>query len=273
MRFNIDDPDIFKGYTEVKGDQNLVIEENYGYGFTDFKGDVEVIYEDGDSDGPEAFYLLGDGKDLKLIPPGATITTGRNSYVVVNFGDSANFILGPNSQLKIKKPEYGFFDTTKGQVLMNIKKNLTQMITEGSLDVTMNQAVAGRKGTTAVFIEEDGISTVKVLEGEISFKSIATGETVDILPGETVSASKNGLTELTKFSVEDELDQWEEVVPANAITKVREYIAQEAAAVNLNDSSESSGSSKLIYVGVIAAVILLLGFIVIKKKKGTEMKK
>ncbi len=268
VRLDISDPDVFKGFEKLAENRDLSIEEEYAYAFTDLSGEVIVEYEDGEEDFGADFYIGSNEKNRKVIPPGSTIKTGKDSYVVVNFGDSADFVLGPNSTLKIKKPEHGFFDTQKGQVLINIKKNIAQMIKEGSLDVTMNQAVAGRKGTTAVFIEEDGISTVKVLEGEISFKSISTGEVKSVLPGETISANKEGLSQLTKFSVEGELEQWEKAVPAEAIDKIREYVNQETK--TLDNESKSSVFTVLPFVAVITLFIIVFLYKVLSKKSSVN---
>lgn len=157
------------------------------------------------------------------------------------------------------------------------------MIRYGIIEVTMNQAVAGKKGITAVFIEEEGISTVMVLEGEMYLRSKATNETKDILPGQMLSASPEGLSELSTFDIEAELAAWEQIVPKSQVDEIRALIAAdeqtgdqqavEPQAVEQPETSQPSGSTiKPVYMlGIIpiAGLILVLIFVFRKKKSST----
>lgn len=182
---------------------------------------------------------------------------------MVEIGEYGTLILGPNSEIILKKPELGFFETKWGRLIMEVKKNVSQMITEGTLDVTMNQAVAGRKGTIAVFEESQNTSTVKVLEGEIVFKSKAKGDSRNILPGEMISADLDGLSPISTFSVEGELQEWEKIVPKAHIATLRTIIN-----ANLTPSTPTQSSGKGIVrlgssknpalIWVLSGIILML---------------
>jgi hypothetical protein len=278
----IDDPKVFDGFVDAPADQKVIFESEYAYGFSDYSGEVYVEASDGEASMASEFDL-SNPKTLR-IGAGATIKTGSDSYAVIvldSFG--SRIVIGPNSEMKIKKPEYGFFDTVNGRALMKIKKNIESMIRYGIIEVTMNQAVAGKKGITAVFIEEEGISTVMVLEGEMYLRSKATNETKDILPGQMLSASPEGLSELSTFDIEAELAAWEQIVPKSQVDEIRALIAAdeqtgdqqavEPQAVEQPETSQPSGSTiKPVYMlGIIpiAGLILVLIFVFRKKKSST----
>lgn len=134
-----------------------------------------------------------------------TIETSGNSGAILGFGDMSTFTMKAHTSVIIDKPE------EKGRWTLKfgeIKANVKQMIEEGTLDVTMNQAVSGTK--TTIFVAEDTgeTSTLKVIEGEMWFQSLATGEMVDVVAGQMVSADANGLSPITSFDIQAELATW-----------------------------------------------------------------
>ncbi len=277
----IDDPKVFDGFVDAPADQKVIFESEYAYGFSDYSGEVYVEAFDGEASMASEFDL-SNPKTLR-IGAGATIKTGSDSYAVIvldSFG--SRIVIGPNSEMKIKKPEYGFFDTVSGRALMKIKKNIESIIKDGTMEVIMNQAVAGKKGTTAVFIEEEGNSTVMVLEGEMYLRSNATGESKDILPGQMLSASPEGLAELSTFDIEAELAAWEQIVPKSQVDEIRALMAadqqpagEQAAEPQIAELQPTDLPAESIFkpvylLGIIPiAGLLLIFFIVFRKKKSS----
>jgi len=74
----------------------------------------------------------------------------------------------------------------------NLMANIKRTIKEGALDIQLGQAILGTKGTIFVAEERNGISRLKVIEGEVEFRSKATGETQLVKAGEEIYADKKG---------------------------------------------------------------------------------
>ncbi|MFZ6015284.1 MAG: hypothetical protein ACOYUZ_02915 [Patescibacteria group bacterium] len=207
----IDDPKVFDGFIKSWDDANIIWEGGYAYGFADYNGEVWVEDNDGEAYSAQDFAA----ENGRQISSGMTVKTGLNSYAVIVLNNQgARLVVGPNSQVAMKRPELGFFDTKLGMLIFKAGKNIEKIIKTGEMNVTMNQAVAGRKGTVAVFIEEPGISTIKVLEGEMYMTANAGGETKDIRAGSMLSADKSGLGDLKPVNIEEELKEWEKIVPS-----------------------------------------------------------
>ena len=92
----------------------------------------------------------------------------------------------------------------KSKIMMvagNVWTNLKKMWTDGSMEIEMNQAVAGIKGTTLICEEANGVSTLKVLEGTVEFTSKATGEAVCQWRTDG-QRDEDGLGEIKPFDIE-----------------------------------------------------------------------
>jgi hypothetical protein len=134
------------------------------------------------------------------------IITGGDSWAIVGFSDMSHFTIKTRSEAILSTCLER--KSTLSILFGRIKANVKQMITEGTLDVTMNQAIAGTKGTIFVAEETGQSSILKVIEGEMWFQSLATGEIVDVLAGQMVSADVNGLSPIMPFDIETELATW-----------------------------------------------------------------
>ena len=75
----------------------------------------------------------------------------------------------------------------------------------------MDQAVAGIKGTTFVVSNTAEVSSIKVIEGTVEFKSLATGKIEIVGAGEKVAATSAGLSPKEQFDVSAESAAWEKV--------------------------------------------------------------
>jgi hypothetical protein len=263
-QLKIDDPKVFDGFVESWDNANVIWEGGYSYGFSDYGGEVWVETSDGEAS-PAIDFAAEKGQQ---ITEGMIVKTGTDSYAVIILNSAGSkLVVGPNSQVKMKRPETGFFDTNMGRMILKVKRNVELMIYEGRMEVIMNQAVAGRKGTVAVFVEEPEISTVKVLEGEMYLKSNISGESKDIAAGQMLSADKNGLGELTEIDIEQELKSWEEMVPKAVVDDVRQTITENETAGKTGWWSASYLWYVLIGLGLIVMVAVIILVTVFKKKK------
>jgi len=207
----------------------------------------------GEIDG-EVLVRPGDNRlGWEWVEPGTVlyegdhIMTKGDAMVIINFPDMTTFVMKPNSELIID------YDSTKkeskwavvnGRVWANVKK----MVKDGSMDMQMSQAVAGIKGTIFVCEEIDGVSTLKVIEGKVTFTD-TTGTVVTVKTGQMVSADETGMTEVTAFDVDAEYADWDG------------YLTEEAA--------ESHQNGTLTVILIIATVLILSGaaaFLILKNR-------
>lgn len=174
-----------------------------GARFSDFSGEVTVAH-------------CTDLKDLQLaememvLERGLHINTESESMAIISFADMTTFAMKPFTRviLDCSPPKETKLELLAGKLWVNVKK----MIKDGTMNVTLNQAVAGTKGTVFVLEEDGQVSTVKVLQGSVSFTSRATGQSMLVNTGEMVSASAVGLTAAVPFDIGQELGSWPEAL-------------------------------------------------------------
>jgi len=179
---------------------------------------------------------------------GDHIKTDSDGMVVLGLADMSTFTMKPDSEVVIggySTEKESKLDILTGKVWANVKS----MLKDGSMNIEMSQAVAGIKGTIFVCEEIDGVSTLKVIEGKVTFTD-TSGEVVTVKTGQTVSADETGLTEVTAFDVEAEYAAWDG------------YLTAEAAASHKNGT--------LTVILIITAVLILGGaaaFLILKKRQ------
>ena len=174
------------------------------------------------------------------------ISTGQDSSAVLLFQDMTTFQIKPDTELIVKSPPAQ--ETKLGLVSGHLWINFKKMLTNGTMEVEMGQAVSGIKGTTVVLEQTNGVSSLKVIEGVAVFTSKETGASVDVQAGEKVSADFNGLSKVEKIDVAKESADW----------KTLEEV---------KDSKQTGGLMAPIAITGIVFVAGLLGFIIFKKKK------
>jgi hypothetical protein len=153
-----------------------------------------------------------------------------------------------------------------GKVITNVKK----MVKDGSLEVEMGQAIAGARGTTYVMEEDGTTSTLKVLEGTVSFKP-NNGEELLITDGQMVSATDGVAGEVKNFSIDDELSDWSEETQ-DVFRAILAEAQQESGQEHVNNdiSEEQNNNTKNSITVVAIAVLLIAGVLTIfitKRKK------
>ncbi len=181
---------------------------------------------------------------------GDHISTGQDSSCILLFGDLTTFQMKPETEVIVQSPPAQ--ETKMGLVAGHLWINFKKMLTNGTMEVEMGQAVAGIKGTTLVVEEANGVSTLKVIEGTVTFTSKANGQSIDVNAGQTVSADFNGLTPVANFDVAQESATWATVPQSGSAA-----------------SQSGSGSSMTMIIIIAAAavvVIVVVVFFVLKRK-------
>jgi len=171
-----------------------------GARFSGMTGQVEWRADDD----PDGWKLCKPGDKL---PVYAHVRTQEGSSAILSFSDMSTFVLKPESEVVIDAPpgEESKIKLVAGNILVNFKK----MIKDGSMSVEMNQAVCGIKGTTFTASEVNGVSEIKLIEGEISIKALNGNETIDIIGGETAKVDSSGKIVKGNFDILAEQNTWD----------------------------------------------------------------
>ncbi len=119
-----------------------------GVRFVEFSGQVEV-YPDSD---PEDSRPAAIDDVLKVCDH---IVTEEESVAIISFADMTTFKIGPNSNFVLERPKgpKSKFSLLAGETWANIK----HVLKGEEVEITLNQAVAGIKGTTLV-LKETGVN-------------------------------------------------------------------------------------------------------------------
>jgi len=233
----IDDPS--------KGEDTKDVEiKDTGMRFSGMTGQVEYLLPGKDSE-DEDNWKLANLNDA-YFPPGTHIRTQEESSAILSFSDMSTFVLKPESEVIIITPpeKESKIKMVAGSIWVNVKK----MIKEGSMEIEMNQAVAGIKGTTLVLSDDGKISTLKVIEGEVVFISKFDDKKITVGGGSMVSASNIGLGGVEIFDVVNEIDDWD--------------------AVSNNGKKEGGNFNyKIILYGLIGILVIFIIIKVIRRNK------
>jgi len=209
--------------------------------FGDLHGEVNVKRYGEDDDA----YIFAE-LDTPLYH-GCVIKTLRRSGAILSFSDMSTYVIKEDAIIILD-----IENIKESKVLLvagNVWTNLKSMMKDGSLNVEMSQAVAGIKGTTLICEENDGVSTVKVLEGTVEVTAKATGKSVMVSGGEMLSTDSTGKGTLTMFDMEAELAGWEPYV-------------QQVTVGAMEEADRKSGGFPVVIMAV-AAILLAVGAVVI----------
>ena len=117
--------------------------------------------------------------------------------------------MGPNTEIILSTPPQK--ETKLQLVAGNLWVNVKKLMTNGTMEITMNQAVGGIKGTILVCEQTATESILKVLEGEVVFTD-RSGMSINVQSGEKISATSSGMGDVEFFSVDTEQAAWEELL-------------------------------------------------------------
>lgn len=231
----------------LEGYEKDVTSQDSGMRFSGMTGQVR-IRPDVDKRG---WHSLEPGE---AIPFGTHISTGPNSSVAIILPDGVTFFLKSDTEIVINKPseKKGYSQILYGSVKVVVEER----IQDESLEIDMDQAIVEISGTTLILEEKEEKSTLQVIEGEVSFTSKTSGETVKVTTGNTVSASSTGLSGVETFDVAKATAEWE------AVSSGVEGVTSEA-------ESEKSKVFLFLY-GLIGVVVIGVLIIVVRKIKNRK---
>ncbi len=142
------------------------------------------------------------------------IKTGPRSSAIISFRELGTFVVGPNTEIVLATPPEK--ESKLELVIGNIWANIRQLAKDGTIEITMNQAVAGIKGTTFVCEATSMTSTIKVIEGSVEFRDIS-GKMILVNEGQKVSATSIGMGPIEVFDVSMEKQQWEGLIKTSPL--------------------------------------------------------
>lgn len=134
------------------------------------------------------------------------IKTDDESTAYLALADMSTFFLKPESEVVVVTPPERM--SKIALVAGNIWTNIKRMVKDGSMEIDLNQAVTGIKGTTLALSTTRDASTVQVFEGTVEFRSKATGARALVRAGESMTATARGLSPVTRFDVARETAAW-----------------------------------------------------------------
>ena len=165
----------------------------------------------------EVLVRRGDNEDVwelveldTILYVGDHIKTSGDSGCILSMLDMTTFVIKPESEIIITVPSGQ--DSKIDLVLGNIYTNIQKVITHGTMEVEMNQACAGIKGTTFVCEETGSKSTLKVLEGKVNFTSKITGKVISVSAGEMAVVDTTGTLNKSTFNIAQEAKKWDKTI-------------------------------------------------------------
>lgn len=174
-----------------------------GLRFSDLHGEVTIRHGD-DEDGWELAEMN------TIICEGDYVKTEYNSGAIVSMTDMTTFVMKGESLIHMVTPVNN--DSKIDLVLGNTYTNIIQMVTKGTMEVEMSQAVAGIKGTTFVLNETGSESTLMVLEGSVDFTSKKSGKVALVNAGEMAVADSKGNITKSNLDISTEAKKWNKTI-------------------------------------------------------------
>ncbi len=209
------------------------------------------------------------------IPSGAMIKTSEDSKAIIMFPDMSTFVMKPETTIIITAPgeKDGKLKLFAGSIWANVRK----MVIDGTMDIEMNQAVAGIKGTIFECSEKDNVSSLKVYKGIVSFTPTSGGKPIDVWNGQKISADSSGIKEKESFDADSELIEWSNII-ASLEPEDEKNIDKSAIIdtpnvprdISDNQSSDTKFSPPIILI-IVMVLVFTGGTIAILKKKKNKV--
>jgi hypothetical protein len=177
-----------------------VFAQSSGARFSSLNGQVEVR-PDAEA---RAWKLAQMGMNLNVMDH---VRTQEESSAILSFTDMSTFVLKAESEIVLTTPPDK--DSKVKLVAGNVWVNVKKMLKDGSMEVEMNQAVAGIKGTNIIVGSDGNEDRISVLRGEVDVLIKATNERLQLKEGEFLSIMAGGKTEKREIDVGAEQKKWE----------------------------------------------------------------
>ena len=228
----------------------------------------------GSRDGQVEIHIPGEPEDvwhiatpITVIPYGARIKTDDDSEAIISFPDHTIFKMKPESTIIISKPPTDN-DSKWKLVAGNIWVNVKKVLKDGTMEIDVNQAVAGKKGTTFVASQIGDNSVFKVIEGEMFIKAKNSDETADIVGGQQATIDSTGRIVKENFDIIAEQDTWDKSEKVDFAMLEKALPAESTAELVIQGSRDDKPKNKNIFY-IIGGLILIGGIFVgfFKRKK------
>jgi len=173
-----------------------------GVRFADLFGEVSIRPEAEDDDAYEFAELA------TVLNNDDRIRTRSQSGAILSFADLSTFVMKEESiiVLDLASQKNSKINLIAGNIWVNVKK----MVSDGSMDIEMSQAVAGIKGTNITCSTSRGEDRIQVLRGMAEILIRETRETVIVNEGEELIVRAGGKTEKVEIDVNNEQKKWED---------------------------------------------------------------
>ncbi len=223
--------------------------EDSGVRFSGLNGQVEIA----PGSNPQAKSIA---KMDTVISFGDHIYTEEDSSAILVWVDKSSWVMKAESHIVIDSA--GASKVTRGSILANVKK----ILETGSMDIEMNQAVLGIKGTTFICEQnDDGTSVVKVIEGSVQVTEKTYGAKVTLSDGQTVTAGADGFAGPVKtFDAAADTTAWEAV-------RTEAQAAAATVGSTTDDANDEGGSFPVVPVVIGVAVVFIVVFLVARSSK------
>ncbi len=183
-----------------------------GARFTGIQGDIQVSSE---CNGDYARGVWHLAKREITLYGGDHIRTGEDSSGYLGFQDMSTFILKAETEIVLLVPENK--DSKLKLVAGNIWTNVKKMVKDGSMEIDMEQAVLGTKGTTFICASDGKTSTMQIIEGTVEVTGKADKKKILVTGGQQVTATSMGLETPVAFDAPAAQADWD-VVKAKALS-------------------------------------------------------
>lgn len=175
--------------------------EDSGIKFSDLHGEVTVRPDDNE----EGWELAELSSKLNVLDH---VKTEQDSGAILSMQDMTTFVVKPESEIILTVPsgEDSKVTLVAGNIWVNVKK----MVTNGTMEVEMSQAVAGIKGTNITCSTSRDEDRVQVLRGIADILIRETQERVTVAEGEELVIKAGGKAEKVEIDVQAEQKKWDE---------------------------------------------------------------
>ncbi len=173
-----------------------------GIKFSDLYGEVSIRPNAEDDDAYEFAEL-----DMTLYVDDR-IRTKEESGAILSMADMSTFVIKPESIviLNTASGKENKIELLAGNIWVNVKK----MVSDGTMEVEMSQAVAGIKGTNITCSTSTGEDRIQVLRGHAEVLIKETKEMIDVQEGEELVVKSGGKTEKVEIDVGAEQKKWDD---------------------------------------------------------------
>ncbi len=175
--------------------------EDSGIKFSDLHGEV-TVRPDANEEGWELAEL---SSKLNVLDH---VKTEQDSGAILSMQDMTTFVVKPESEIILTVPSGQ--DSKVTLVAGNIWVNVKKMVTNGTMEVEMSQAVAGIKGTNITCSTSRDEDRIQVLRGIAEVLIRETQERMTVAEGEELVIKAGGKAEKVEIDVSAEQKKWDE---------------------------------------------------------------